>query len=260
MKNLFLKLRFIYLDRMLHYFNRPVKVKILNNYREVFFDCFNYFIDWLVWNPSEHWGNIKDDNNPYIIWLPEQVSMSRDGIFLTTDINRSSLPKIKSGQICLWKTIYNAFGRYRIMAMVPPGGAQYWFSGWLIGKECREEIDIFEMMDSDSKGFAVTLHGLVKEEKKIVFSKHFRLSIDLSTAFHLYEVDWRPDCVCWYLDNVKLCEYKGKYIPSCRMGLIVNNAVARGFNPDLVSTEELYRLFPMPGEVKFVQILHEVSE
>ena len=249
MKNLILKLRFLYLN-LTGYFGKQREVKKLGN--QIFFDAFRLGINWYTWHPNEAWGNVKDDNNPYIIWLPEQVQKFQDGIKLITDLYK--WPGIKSGQICLWKTIYMAFGRYRILAKVPPRGAQYWFSGWLIGKECQEEIDIFEMMDEDSKGFTVTLHGLVDGQKKIVFSRHFRVNIDLSEAFHLYEVDWQPDYVTWYLDGIKLCEYTGKYIPICPMGLIVNNAVARGFKPDSVPKEKLAQLFPTAGEVKMVEI------
>jgi len=255
MRNALLKLRFLYLDRISGYFNKTHEVKNVHG-RPIFHDRFAFGINWGWWHPNEHWGNIKDDGNPYIIWKPEQVERSINGIALITDMNNESgEPSVKSGQVCLWKSIYRAFGRYRIMAKVPPGGVQYWFSGWLIGKECREEIDIFEMMDSDSKGFTVTIHGWVKEEKKIVFSRHFRLTVDLSEAFHLFEVDWQQDHVTWYLDNVKLCEYRGKHIPTCPMGLIVNNAVCRGFNPDRVPKEKLSRMFPMVGEVGMVEII-----
>ena len=253
MRNALLKLRFLYLDRISGYFNKTHEVKQVDG-RLIFNDSFAFGINWGWWNPNEHWGNAKDADNPYIIWLQEQVVWSPNGIKLITDLNTGKEPGIKSGQICLWKTIYRAFGRYRILAKVPPNGGQYWFAGWLIGKECAEEIDIFEMMDEDSKGFTVTLHGWVKEEKKIVFSRHFRLTVDLSEAFHLYEVDWKPDHVAWYFDGIKLCEYKGKYIPTCPMGLIINNGVVRGFKPDSVTKEKLAELFPAYGEVMEVEI------
>lgn len=251
MKNILLWLRLFYLNHTGH-FSKQHEIKEMEY--NIFSDYFRYGVEWVFWHPSEHWGNIKDDGNPYIIWLPEQVQGSQNGIKLITDLNSNGEPGIKSGQICLWKTIYRAFGRYRIVAKVPPHGVQYWFAGWLIGKECAEEIDIFEMMDSDSKGFTVTLHGLVDCKKKIVFKRHFRFNVDLSESFHLYEVDWQPDYVAWYLDGMKLCEYRGGYIPTCKMGLIVNNAVARGFKPDSVTKEKLAQLFPMSGEVKSVEI------
>ena len=252
MRNALLKLRFFYLN-LTGYFAKHHEVKKLCN-RIFYYNFFNY-IDWITWCPNEHWGNIKDDGNPYIIWLPKQVQASSNGIKLITDLNNTpGEPAIKSGQICLWKTIYRVFGRYRAMIKVPPRGVQYWFAMWLIGKECREEIDIFEMMDEDSKGFTVTLHGWVKGEKKIVFSRHFRFRIDLSEAFNLYEVDWQPDHVAWYFDGIKLCEYKGKYIPTCPMGLIINNAVACGFKPSSVPKEKLAELFPASGEVMEVEI------
>ena len=254
MRNALLKLRFLYLDRISGYFNKTHEVKQVDG-RLIFNDSFAFGINWGWWHPNEHWGNIKDDGNPYIIWKPEQVKSTQNGIALITDLNNESgEPSVKSGQVCLWKSIYRAFGRYRIMAKVPPGGAQYWFSGWLIGKECREEIDVFEMMDSDSKGITVTLQGWVDGEKKIVISRHFRLSVDLSEAFHLFEVVWHLVHVAWFLDNVKLCEYRGKHIPTCQMGLIVNNAVSRGFKPDGIPESLLKEMFPMSGFVSKIDV------
>jgi len=167
-------------------------------------------------------------------------------------------PKIKSGQICTWNSLYRAFGRYRALIKVPPRGGQYWFSMWLIGKECEEEIDVFEFMGEDSKRFTVTLHAMIEGKKQIVFSKHFNTGVDLSKDFHLYEVDWQSNYIDWYLDGVKLCRYGGKHIPIKPMGLIINNAVSRGFNPDGIPESKLKELFPAKGTVKWLEVLRVV--
>ena len=252
MRNALLKLRFLYLDRISGYFNKTHEVKQVDG-RLIFNDSFAFGINWGWWHPNEHWGNVKDAENPYIIWLADQVSFKDNVVHLTTDLNDGN-PKIKSGQICSWKFLYRTYGSYFATIKVPPNGGRYWFSMWLIGKECREEIDVFEMMDSDSKGFTVTLHGWVDGEKKIVFSRHFRLSVDLSESFHRYGVDWQKDHVAWYLDGIKLCEYRGKHIPDCDMGLIINNAVSRGFKPDGIPESLLKEMFPMSGFVSKIDV------
>ena len=252
MRNALLKLRFLYLDRISGYFNKTHEVKQVDG-RQIFNDSFAFGINWGWWHPNEHWGNVKDAENPYIIWLADQVSFKDNVVHLTTDLNDGN-PKIKSGQICSWKFLYRTYGAYFATIKVPPNGGRYWFSMWLIGKECREEIDVFEMMDSDSKGFTVTLHGWVDGEKKIVFSRHFRLRVDLSESFHRYGVDWQKDHVAWYLDGIKLCEYRGKHIPDCDMGLIINNAVSRGFKPDGIPESLLKEMFPMSGFVSKIDV------
>ena len=253
MRNALLKLRFLLLNltgyfKDLHY----------EDFWENQIYCFSLY-PWLWqnlwddWMPNEHWGNVKDAENPYIIWLADQVSFKDNVVHLTTDLNDGT-PKIKSGQLCSWKFLYRTYGAYFATIKVPPNGGRYWFSMWLIGKECREEIDVFEMMDSDSKGFTVTLHGWVDGEKKIVFSRHFRLRVDLSESFHRYGVDWQKDHVAWYLDGIKLCEYRGKHIPDCDMGLIINNAVSRGFKPDGIPESLLKEMFPMSGLVSEIDV------
>ena len=252
MRNALLKLRFLYIDRISGYFNKTHEVKQVDG-RPIFNDSFAFGINWGWWHPNEHWGNVKDAENPYIIWLADQVSFKDNVVHLTTDLNDGT-PKIKSGQLCSWKFLYRTYGAYFATIKVPPNGGRYWFSMWLIGKECREEIDVFEMMDSDSKGFTVTLHGWVDGEKKIVFSRHFRLRVDLSESFHRYGVDWQKDHVAWYLDGIKLCEYRGKHIPDCDMGLIINNAVSRGFKPDVIPESLLKEMFPMSGLVSEIDV------
>jgi len=69
MKNLILKLRFFYLN-LTGYFAKQHEVKKLDN--QILYDDFYWSVDWKVWHPNEHWGNVKDDGNPYIIWLPEE--------------------------------------------------------------------------------------------------------------------------------------------------------------------------------------------
>jgi len=165
-------------------------------------------------------------------------------------------PKIKSGQICSWKYLSQTYGRYRAMMKVTPKGAQYWWAMWLI-RGNGEEIDI-EFMDEDSKGFTCTLHGMVYGQKQIVFKKHFRFGVDLSLDPHLYEIDWQSDKVSWYLDGIELCRYTGKYIPTCKLGLIINNAVSRGFDPTGIPESRLKELLPMSGYVKWVEILNKI--
>lgn len=162
-------------------------------------------------------------------------------------------PKIKSGQICFWRYFSYRYGRYRAMMQVTPKGGQYWWAMWLIEGN-GFEIDI-EFMDQDSKGFTCTLHSMIDGKKQIEFTRHFRFGVDLSEAKHLYEIDWQPDRISWYLDSVELCRYTGKHIPACKLGLIINNAVSRGFKPDGIPESKLRELFPMSGYVGFVEIL-----
>ena len=256
MKNLLLGIRLFFLkitgyfkkQRGLYPINYPIK-----NYEEKLYVQPNELIKW---QPCEKWGCVKDGNNPYIIWKDEQRSLCYGDLKLTTDLNTvNDEPKIKSGQVCSWDRFYRSFGRYRSMIKVAPKGIQNWFSFWLIGNECTWEIDIFEMMDEDSKGFSCTLHKYVDGVKKIEFSKHFRFCTDLSNDYHLYELDWQSDCISWYFDGIKLCEYKGKYVPNVPMGIIINNAVCGGFKPDGIPQEKLNELFPSYGAVKWVQVL-----
>jgi len=260
MKNLILKIRFLYLVYIKNYFNKPGEYYYPYGYAPMFLHNFPFSFDWRkFWLPAEAWGNIKDGDNPYIVWLENQRALTGKGIQLITDLNESVTgPGIKSGQLCSWNSFYGKYGRYRAMIKVPPKGAMYWFSFWLTINGNAEEIDIFEMMDEDSRGFTVTLHAMVNGKKQIVFCRHFMFNVDLSHAFHFYEMEWQKGFVSWYLDGIKLCEYTGKHVPQVDMGIIINNAVARGFKPDGVPAEKLNKLFPAAGYVSLIEVLRKL--
>ena len=93
MRNALLKLRFLYLDRISGYFNKTHEVKQVDG-RLIFNDRFTFGINWGWWHPNEHWGNVKDAENPYIIWLADQVSFKDNVVHLTTDLNDDPEDKI----------------------------------------------------------------------------------------------------------------------------------------------------------------------
>ncbi len=259
-KNTLLRIRFIWLVYVRNYFNEHYPPFLVpEGYKSIFRDLFNNGVNWKFWMPNEEWGNKKGDVDPYIIWKKEQVQDTVYGIGITTDLNTTvGEPAIKSGQICSWKNLYQTYGRYRCTMKASPHGIQSWWAFWLIGKECIAEIDICEFMSDDCKRFTVTLHANIDGVKKQVFCRKFYTGIDLSQSFHLYEVDWQKDYMCWYLDGIKLCEYTGKNIPNTPMGIIVNNSVSFEFRPKDHTKEELDNLFPATGFINMVEVLKKI--
>jgi hypothetical protein len=71
------------------------------------------------WEYMESWGDlihhtcIKDANNPYIIWKPQQVTIdsAKSVALCTTDKNNiSGEPPIKSGELTTFKAINQKYG------------------------------------------------------------------------------------------------------------------------------------------------------
>ena len=134
MKNLLLRLRLYWLVYIKNYFSNDYAIIYTDStgYSTTFFDNFRNGVDWNFWQPNEIWGNVKDANNPYIIWKAEQVTQeSNRSIFpaikLTTDLNNvQGEPQVKSGQICSWKSLYQAYGKFRCSMKAAPSGFQNW--------------------------------------------------------------------------------------------------------------------------------------
>ena len=188
------------------------------------------------WEYEESWGDlihhtcIKDKGNPYIIWKPQQVTIdsAKSVALCTTDKNDvAGEPPIKSGELTTFKTINQKYGWFECRMKVCPGGINFWnvfllynkATGWL------PEIDIAEFMQSDSKGFSVTVHP--EDTSKKCPTGSFTLNVDLSEKFHTYALNWTDKKLEFYLDNVLIFETTD-CVPQVPLYVLVGNAIKRG--------------------------------
>lgn len=123
------------------------------NYKLVFSEEFNEPINWDWWGWCEEWGCIRD----MVIYKQSQVTQSGSDAVLTSDINNiENEPKVKTGGLYSQGFMY---GYFEARMKVPPKGLKYWPAFWLCGKGgWPPEIDVFELMGSDSSYFTMTLH------------------------------------------------------------------------------------------------------
>ena len=110
---------------------------------------------------------------------------------------------------------------------VCPGGINFWNSFLLYNKATGwlPEVDIAEFQQSDSKGFSVTVHPVDTSKKSP--TGFFNLNVDLSKDFHTYALNWTPNKLEFYLDNVLIFETTD-YVPQVPLYVLVGNAIKRG--------------------------------
>ena len=188
------------------------------------------------WEYMESWGDlihhtcIKDANNPYIIWKPQQVTIdSANSVAIcTTDKNNiAGEPPIKSGELTTFKAINQKYGWFECRMKVCPGGIHFWNAFLLYNKATgwMPEIDIAEFTKTNSKGFSIAVHPHDTSKKSPTGS--FSLNVDLAKDFHTYALNWTDKKLEFYLDNVLIFE-TSDYVPQVSLYVLVGNAIKPG--------------------------------
>ncbi len=209
-----------------NYFNTP-KLLTIGKYDTSYLAFHSNFdlestIDWDVWMPSERWGNIKDK----VIFKDSQDSIENGSAVLTSDINLvENEPSVKTGGLYSWDSFNTKYGYFEASIKVPPKGYKYWPAFWLTSLESwPPEIDIFELMGSDSSYFTMTLHWLGSKNKHQQKGRRLKFpgTDFLSKDYHLYAVDWQQDKITWYIDNLPVYTLTN-HIPELDMFILLNN-------------------------------------
>ncbi len=138
-----------------------------------------------------------------------------------------------------------------------PVGRGFNAAFWLYGEE-SSEIDIFEILGSDSTDAQMTLHW--EERDPIVgtrqWPKHvIRKAPSFSGGWHSFGVLWEPGILDWYLDGERVHQarwtrfIRGRHIPDVDMHVIFTLGVG-GMDGDPDETTP----FPAAFEVDYVRV------
>jgi len=161
--------------------NSPDKL----GYDLVFGDEFDQPIDWNKWRSCEQWGCVRD----MVIFKQSQVTQSGSDAILTADINNvEGEPKAKAGGLYSWNFFNTKYGYFEVREKLAISGIKYWPAFWLSSSDSwPPEIDVFELMGSDSSYFTMTLHwrNTWKNDKEIQ-----EVYAEIYTAFGYVATDW----------------------------------------------------------------------
>lgn len=221
-------------------------------------------INWMLWDKWSAEGNASFRSKTSSVASTDciKVENSKCTLFVRKNDggNYSEFP-FKSGQINTsysynWvdgkkveKGFWKNYGYLEICCKVPAKGKLFWPSFWLWGDIWPPEIDIFEFMDEKdvhdihTKGISMSTHWGYenkKNESKIFGSmivkslrKFFGTTVNFDEHFHTYAIEWSPDYIDFYIDNVKV--YRNiYYVPDNKMSI----QVGVGTQDQFVPTEE----------------------
>jgi alpha-glucosidase len=208
-------------------------------WRLVWSDDFDTF-DETKWTRTD---SDKPTNNSLHAYLPEQVTV-RDGCLVIRSENAPArgLP-YRSGQVVSKRA--DRLGRWEVRAKLP-GTRGMWPAIWLLPDgpwPSEGEIDIMENRGNQpsitSSAFhwgtrQPYAHGFRAIEQQTALADKL---VDYSDGFHTYAVEWLPDQLRFYVDDVHHTTFYndevGYFLPklTAPMRLMINTAIGGDFLP-----------------------------
>jgi beta-glucanase (GH16 family) len=120
--------------------------------------------------------------------------------------NGSSYTSAKLKTLGLFSQTY---GRFEFRAKLPQGQG-YWPALWMMpvnsvygGWPASGEIDVMENNGSNPTTVLGTIHygGVSPNQQRSSGSGYTLTGGDSVTNFHVYELEWSSNAICWYVDN-----------------------------------------------------------
>lgn len=155
------------------------------------------------------------------------------------------------------------YGRFEVKAKLPKGKGTWpaaWMlpTDWAYGDWPRSgEIDIIEHVGFNQNSVHMSVHTQAYNHTIKTEKTSFKMVPGVSEEFHLYRIDWTPEAIRGYVDDLLLFEFmnEGKGLEGWpfdkRFHLLLNLAVGgdwggvQGVDPDV---------FPQSMEVDYVRV------
>ncbi len=155
------------------------------------------------------------------------------------------------------------YGRFEIKAKLPAGTGM-WPAIWMLptnweygGWPQSGEIDIMENVGYWPDSALGTIHtGAYNGMKGTQISNGLHIT-DLSTAFHVYAIEWTPEMISFFIDNKKYQEFKNDHKGSDtwpydkEFHLLMNIAVGGNWGGKFGVDD---KIFPQRMEIDYVRV------
>ena len=151
------------------------------------------------------WGN---NELQYYTDRPENVKVENGVLVLTARKESFEDSNYTSARLVTKNLFKQKYGRFEARIKVPYGKG-YWPAFWMLGDDSNGdswpqvgEIDIMEYLgDEPTKAFG-TIHGPGYSGAQSI-SKQYTLQNDrFDSGFHVFGVEWSPNRINWYIDDV----------------------------------------------------------
>ncbi|RZK80937.1 MAG: glycoside hydrolase family 16 protein [Pedobacter sp.] len=156
------------------------------------------------------WGNNEKQNYTNSL---ENAAVANGVLTITAKKESSGGMAYSSTRLVTRNKLDVTYGRIEVKAMLPSGKGT-WPAIWMLPTDRAYgdwpksgEIDIMEHVGYDQDNVHFTTHSEAYYFKINTQKSATRKIAGVSTAFHLYRVDWTPYAIRGYFDDVKVFEF-----------------------------------------------------
>lgn len=207
------------------------------------------------------WGN---NELQYYTSRPENVKVENGNLVITARQENFQGSSYTSARILTKGLFQQKYGRFEARIKLP-WGKGLWPAFWMLGDDengtvtwpQRGEIDIMENRGDEPTITHGSIHGPGYSAGNAV-TKSYDLNARLDTQFHVYGVEWGPNYINYYVDNVLYNQITPSDLPDGTdwvfndrpFYMILNVAVGGAFsgNPNAET------VFPQTMEVDYVRV------
>ncbi|WP_438962261.1 glycoside hydrolase family 16 protein [Nonlabens sp.] len=213
------------------------------------------------------WGN---NELQYYTDRPENVTVENGYLLITAQEESFEGSSYTSARIKTEGLFEQAYGRFEARIKVPYGQG-YWPAFWLLGNDCDTntwpacgEIDIMEYVGDEPTRVFGSAHGPGFSGGESI-SKDFVLeNARFDTEFHVFGIEWSPDYINYYVDDVlyqqitretiaEQTDGQGEWVFDGPFYIILNVAIGG----DLPGSPNSETVFPQTMLVDYVRVYQE---
>ena len=216
-----------------------------------------------IWSYDIGTGNNGWGNNELQFYTnrKENVSVQNGYLLITARKESFQGSSYTSARLLTKGKFEQAYGRYEARIKLP-WGQGIWPAFWMLGADIDTnpwpgagEIDIMEFRGQDPTIVLGTVHGPGYSAGES-FSKSYTLKNDrFDTGFHVFGIEWAPDYVNFYVDDVLYnqitpADVPGEWVFDKPFYILLNLAVGGSF----VGSPNSETVFPQTMLVDYVRV------
>jgi beta-glucanase (GH16 family) len=213
-------------------------------------------LDQTKWVPHYTYDAII--NHELQAYIPDAFIIS-DGILHITakheaGVQAGRTQSYTSGAMTTFGKFSQMYGYFEIHCKLPKGKG-FWPAFWLLSdsKQWPPEIDIFENLGHENHKLHFTNHWKGPDGKNRGKGQE-KDGSDYTADFHTIAIDWEPNSIIWYVDDVEQCRVTDN-IPKETMYVLVNLAVGG----DWPKSPDQNTPFPSSLDVDYIRVYQHTN-